>query len=805
MRNSELRSHNNGFIIDRCSFKIDNFLIATSYSNTKSFQWIKAIYLQSNSIIMSNLSLKIQGNILESLDPLNLVALNIDIDFYKSSRGFYISSEWNNANASFINEISFTNITAYNSVNRTVSTTGSLIYVYGGSNLTLTQSNISIYGSSQDLYPPIQFGTNNAWNPNDGVVQTVTIINNTLSLNQINDNSRFTQIYSSIDSNYLRNITINVSYIIFNGVAMNLQPLLNLYANKKTKLFSSGFLISGASFQDAIFYFSSFEQIILSSYTFEDILIWKGSFIKIFGSLNSDINTLSISNWTLNTVDEYYYLEQSSNQGYLNITQFSMKNINLKDRKAIYTSGVPSFALLNSTFSNLTLNQGNSLIFTGALFELNIDSIIFSNIVSNLISEGLNIMLNIDSFDLSRNTVFKINSIVITSSKVAFISLDKASNYDQASNSFVISNFQYSDSYFDEANSLIWFDKLDFNTDFTILMINITFTNITFPVDGYLLNFQQQLKNPLTISNLTVSNVKNSRINIEAANSQLLTLPTQVMISSMNLNNINAGFSSFILLNGNSFLNITDSNIQYIYSFDSGSVMRITASNAQANIYNSAIQYNSAISGGLFLIENGGFTRVTNWSITYNFAIISGLINAQSNGYFELNNWRINSNSAVANQISQIFDVVFTPKLIGCSINSNTAITKSDVLSYMSNNINWGNIWFLNQNYKTYLQNNPAILDQTFSSFLIQTISASVIIDGGSIIESQDAVVDSFVSNVTIQNTKIQNCNIAGVSIQITAWFKNFGLKMVPCSWAGGTEWTIHPRKGLLSSLGCRA
>ena len=83
MKNSDLQSQNNGFMINRCSFKIDNFLIATSYSSTKSFQWIKAIYLQSNSITMSNLSLKIQGNILESLDPLNLIALNINIDCYK--------------------------------------------------------------------------------------------------------------------------------------------------------------------------------------------------------------------------------------------------------------------------------------------------------------------------------------------------------------------------------------------------------------------------------------------------------------------------------------------------------------------------------------------------------------------------------------------------------------------------------------------------------------------------------------------------------------------------------------------------
>ena len=446
-----------------------------------------------------------------------------------------------------------------------------------------------------------------------------------------------------------------------------------------------------------------------------------------------------------------------------------MKNINLKRRKAIYISGVPSFALTNANFTNCTLDKDNNLIATGTLSELDINSIVFTQISANMLAEGSNTMINIDSFDLSYATIFKINNVVITYSEIEFIIFDKVINYDLASNSFVISNFQYSDSNFDEANSLIWFDKLDFNANFTISMINITFSNITFPLNGYLLNFQQQLKNPLTINNLTVSNVKNSRINIEAANSQLLTLPTQVMISSMNLNSINAGFSSFILLSENTFLNISDSSIQYIYSFDSGSVMRITASNAQANIYNSAIKYNSAISGGLFLIENGGFVRVTNWSITYNFAVISGLINAQSNGYFELNNWRINSNSAVANQISQIFDVVFTPKLLGCSINSNTAITKSDVLSYMSNNINWGNIWFLDQNYKNYLQNNPKVLDQAFSSFIIQTISASVIIDGGSIIENQEAVIDSFVSNVTIQNTKIQNCNIAGVSIQITA------------------------------------
>ena len=351
-----------------------------------------------------------------------------------------------------------------------------------------------------------------------------------------------------------------------------------------------------------------------------------------------------------------------------------------------------------------------------------------------------------------------------------FLYLKCKKNYYSLKNISILSIFfEFSDSYFDEDNSIIWFQKLDLNTDFTILLQNITMTNISFPINGRIFNFQQQLSNSIEIKNLTISDSVNSQINIEASNIQLLSLPTKVSISSMNINNIDWGFSSFIMLNGNGILNITDSTIQYIHSYDNGAILRAIASNAIASVYNSALQYNSAINGGLFFVENEGFISAVNWSISDNFAVVSGIVNAHNNGYFELNNWRITSNSAIANQISQIFGVVFTPNIIGCTINSNSAITKENVLSYMASSINWGDICFFKDKFKEYLQNNTSILDQTYSQYMIQTISASVLIDGGCVIESQEAVVDSFVSNVTIQNSKIQNCNIAGVSIQITA------------------------------------
>ena len=135
---------------------------------------------------------------------------------------------------------------------------------------------------------------------------------------------------------------------------------------------------------------------------------------------------------------------------YTNITQFTFSDIDVKDRIAVFTSGVPSFSITNSNFTNIRMNVNNYLISTGRLSGLLASDLMFTQISSNILNEGSCIMINYNSFDLSNPTVFKMNNVIVTNSKIMFINFNKAVNYGQASNSFVISNFEFSDSYFDE-------------------------------------------------------------------------------------------------------------------------------------------------------------------------------------------------------------------------------------------------------------------------------------------------------------------------------------------------------------------
>ena len=163
-----------GFMIDRWDFTIDGIDFQTNHSNiSNSFTWIKAIYEQSKSVTLRNMNLVIGGNMFDSFDPLNLYLQNLNIDYYKSSRGFYLLTQWNYTNASLLNEISITNISVSNSIDRTRAQINSFLYISGNANFTMSNSSIDLFGSDIENFPQVYFGSSTGWIPSDGIKQII--------------------------------------------------------------------------------------------------------------------------------------------------------------------------------------------------------------------------------------------------------------------------------------------------------------------------------------------------------------------------------------------------------------------------------------------------------------------------------------------------------------------------------------------------------------------------------------------------------------------------------------------------------
>ena len=722
-----------GFMIDRWDFTIDGVdFIANQTQTNKTFTWIKAVYEQSKSVTLRNMNLVIGGNMFDSFDPLNLYLQNLNIDYYKSSRGFYLLTQWNYTNASLLNEISISNISVSNSIDRTRAQINSFLYISGNANFTMSNSSIDLFGSDTESFPQVYFGSSTGWIPSDDIKQYLTIQNTVFTLNQISNNTRYIQIYSNIDSGYSRSVTISLSGLTFKGLTMNTSPVVNFYANTKSMVVLNNLAIINSTFtKDVIDVYNS-GSVAINSFTFRNISEFGESMILASSVNNVDINGLTVDSWTLSSTDDYYYFKHVSTSGYTNITGLVFTNTDLKNRVAVYLSSVPSLTIKSSSITGSVIYPANSIIQTGTLSELNIDGFNFTQITSSVSGDNSNYLFSFDSFDLSKSTNFVMNKVMVSQSVLAVLSFSKVVNPSSLSKTFTISNFQYTNSSFSDKNNLITLTKLEQSINFSIMFTNITFSSVSFNVSGNLLNFQQQLSSFTTVSGLAVTNTTNAQIYLQAANKQNTLLPVRVLFTNLTTSNVKSGVNSFIIVNDNTFVNITNSTVQTVTSTGIGATISVSTTSALVNINLSAFSSNSAIEAGAFYVLNSGIIRAYSSTFSNNNASSSGLIKASNGGRFEFYSWTISSNTASEAPIAILFDS-----------------------SYASILNNW------------VLSNNTIGLNSGSNTFPIQLISSAILITNSTQITGQYSIISSFVSTITIEDSLLQSSSYNGTAIQI--------------------------------------
>jgi hypothetical protein len=759
------------FMTIRSSLEFEGVSFNTEFSsNTLSHLFFMSIYSQSHTLTLKNWEIKGSGSIFKTQDPTNFYAENLDIDYYRMTNGFNFQIDWNYTDASKLNDVKFDNITVYNSKERAISMTDSFILFDNAANFTLTNSNINIYGSSSEDYPAIKLRTIASCNPDDGVTQNIIVESSTFTLHQDSSNDRFVNIYVNILETYIRDVAVSISGIEFENISMNSSPLIEIYANQMTSVSLDDISLGDSSFQDSVYYFSNALEISLSSLSFYNI--------TEFGNALVDINegtNIEISNWTIQDCDSssesedfYIYASSSQEESIITINNFTFSSTNIGARKAIRAATIPQFNLVNSSFMTVSIGSENSLISLDSLSELNLESVNFAKITPETSQDDTPLILDFVSLNASKATDLLINNVIVSESDVAFLYLDKIVDYEGISKTFTISNFQYTNSYFSYKNNILTFTGMEYDTDFTITLSDIKFTNVSFYSTGNLLLLEQQLKNELLIPNLYARDIKNGHIYIETYSPTGTLLPTKVKFTNLTTDYINIGFRSFITVYESAEVSIYNSTIQYWFTTEEGGVLRAGSQRAIVNIYNSVFQFNSAIKGGVFYVESTSVIKLYNSNVTQNFGVSSGVIQAENHGYFEFYDSFIFSNNALAVTVAEIFDVALTPIISGCQIYSNVQLSKSTITTAITNSTNWSVICWLKTEFKNYLIANPSYLEQTSSLFMFQTISSSFTILGDSTIYTQPRILTSFVSTVTIQDSAIKSTRFSGSAIVVT-------------------------------------
>ena len=318
------------------------------------------------------------------------------------------------------------------------------------------------------------------------------------------------------------------------------------------------------------------------------------------------------------------------------------------------------------------------------------------------ISDTSTSIFNIEALNLDTNLTFEISDVIISNSSSQFFKLNGIQNLPAISKYLNITNVQFSEATISYPSSLIEFGNIETQADFSIIISQIMFDSIYFPIGGNFLSLGHQTSNTMIVQDSVFQNSYGGSIHIESANKQRIDLSTKVTINNMTANNLNGNFNSFLKIYLGGEVNVTNSVFPNIYNFQSGAVMYAGDQNPKTTSKNSVFTNNTSITGGVFDVEYNSLLILDSCSVFNNFAFQSGVVQINSNGYFQFYNSIFHHNYAISSSFGEIFDTSQLSVLNNCTLYQNYIKLYEEIINEVKS---WVDLWFLHKEFKTYIKN----------------------------------------------------------------------------------------------------
>ena len=181
---------------------------------------------------------------------------------------------------------------------------------------------------------------------------------------------------------------------------------------------------------------------------------------------------------------------------------------------------------------------------------------------------------------------------------------------------------------------------------------------------------------------------------------------------------------------------------------------------------NSIFQFNSASSGGIFNIHSESLVKIYNCTILNNFALEGGVFKVDINGLFQIYNSTISQNYALSVSIAEMTDIALSSIISSSYIYDNVVISDQEVLNEI--NKNCSNLWYLQNNFKSYLNEVLPTLSLIKSEYCIQLISAMIQIENNTKFENQSSILEIFSSTLMIENSSFRSITPNSFCIKVT-------------------------------------
>ena len=200
-------------------------------------------------------------------------------------------------------------------------------------------------------------------------------------------------------------------------------------------------------------------------------------------------------------------------------------------------------------------------------------------------------------------------------------------------------NVHIKDSIFKSRNDLITIGPIFTESEFNIIMNNMTFSNLNFINLANILQVNVQAKNPFIIDSWSFTNIYGGSILLHPATTISGINKVNLVIRNITVSGNDFGTSTLFILNNFSILNVTNWTMRRNSGYLYGTIASILGEDSIAYFSNCNFNNNNGVYGGLFYVVAKSSISLSNWLLFSNFAVDAAIAYIENLGSISIENW----------------------------------------------------------------------------------------------------------------------------------------------------------------------
>ena len=580
------------FFVARSNFNItniDGFRYSVDIGQNTFFVFFTS--LASQTVSIQNSSFSITGDIFMSNDPVSVSFNNIAIDASKNEHGISFEVDWNYPEAVLTTNVSFHSITTYFSATRKSYGWPTIIKYQGPGNFTSDSLDFSNYYSNYgESKPTVLVSSSSNCQPNDGVLQTVSMNGGVYSLNKY---SSYIKLYNSIDIsldyNIYRKTVVNITNHNFYDYVQASGPMILASGSNADELYYSNSVHTNFSTVIGLVAFSSFTKVITTNLTY---------------NVGSEIvdHILDVSEWEYVLIDiinlSNLNISRSTNVNLVNLNNFQttytrINELNATNIYTIYgtilstTTKLNQIIIENWYFSYIYVDYDASVLFVDNSQSVIMQNLVIDSVLTLNPFDFDSSFMHIMNLDLSGNLNTSIYNVTYSNSQSSFVHILSIQNSAEKDIYLNIDSINFINMSYTVSRNLMEINQIISQSNLHLVFSNFYSNNILFKTYGNFLKFGQHLQIPAIIRNSTFTNFHSTSIEVYPESQEESNMRTMLRIENTVFNNIEGGFESLLTVYQGSYLEIDNWTFTNIYTYEDAGVIFADYQNTYIVIYNS--------------------------------------------------------------------------------------------------------------------------------------------------------------------------------------------------------------------------